>query len=203
MRRVSLMILAAGCSSRLGQPKQLLSYRGRSLVRHAAETGLLSICDSVVVVLGAYADEVARELRPLPVKIAHNPNWNAGMGASIRTGVQALTTGIFRGAYPDAVVITVCDQPFITAQDIDDIVRAHLISNSGIVASQYNETIGVPALFSRQYFSELLSLPDGAGAKSVMLRHADDLQEVALPGGSFDVDTADDFEKLQAYSHSS
>ncbi len=86
----ALMILAAGASTRLGQPKQLLPFRGRSLLRHAAETALASVCRPVVVVLGAFAERLRHELNGLPVQVAMNLQWKEGMSSSIRAGLKAL-----------------------------------------------------------------------------------------------------------------
>src|SRR5580692_2476743 len=109
--RVALILLAAGPSTRLGQPKQLLPFRGRSLLRHAAETALASSCRPVVVVLGASAERMKSELTDLPVMIAVNSGWESGMGSSIRAGLEALTNGKNADAGVGAVVIMVCDQP--------------------------------------------------------------------------------------------
>ena len=89
---IGVIILAAGGSSRMGSPKQLLSYRGQSLVRHAANAALESVADRVVVVIGGYADEVRNELEALPLSIVENRSWQTGMSSSIRAGLQELTS---------------------------------------------------------------------------------------------------------------
>ena len=131
--RIALILLAAGASTRLGRPKQLLGFRGRSLLRHAAETALASVCRPVVVVLGALADRLQTELTALPVTVALNPAWAEGMAKSIRAGLKEVSS---KTPGPDAVVIMLCDQPLITAGMLDQLVSMHRSSGMGIVASE-------------------------------------------------------------------
>jgi len=113
----------------LGQPKQLLSFRGRSLLRHAAETALASVCRPVVVVLGAFAERLNGELSGLPVTVAMNLQWAEGMSSSIRAGLKALAA---ESAGPNAVVIMLCDQPLVSAQFLNRLVAVHQSSGKGI-----------------------------------------------------------------------
>ncbi len=190
---VGLLLLAAGGSSRLGQPKQLLPYRGRTLLRHAAETALLSLCRPVVVVLGAQPDRLRSELTGLEVLIADNPAWEQGMGTSIRAGLAALGTSAPEGA---GVVLMLCDQPLIAPASLDALIQSHLDTGSPLVASEYGGTRGVPAFFSRALFAELRALPDAQGAKPILARHASETIALPLPAGVWDVDTAADYERL-------
>ncbi|MGD0412845.1 MAG: nucleotidyltransferase family protein [Verrucomicrobiota bacterium] len=189
----ALMILAAGASARLRQPKQLLPFRGRSLLRHAAETALASVCRPVVVVLGAYAERLHGELSGLPVTVAMNPQWTEGMSSSIRAGLKALAPG---SAGPNAVIIMLCDQPLISAQFLDRLVAVHQSSGKGIVAAAYGGEGGAPALFSRAYYPELAALRGSRGAKAVIVRHAKDAERIALPEAGMDVDRREDLPRL-------
>ncbi len=189
----ALMILAAGASTRLGRPKQLLPFRGRSLLRHAAETALASSCRPVVVVLGALADRLKGELRGLPVTVAINPQWNEGISSSIRAGLKALAP---EGAGPNAVLIMLCDQPLISAQFLDRLVAVHQSSGSGIVAAEYEGGAGVPALFSRAYYSELAALSGNRGAKPVIVKHAKHAERIPLPEAAMDIDRPEDIQRL-------
>src|SRR5688572_30590187 len=110
MTRVGAVILAAGSSSRMGGPKQVLRFREHSLLRSAAIAALGAGCSPVVVVTGAYAAVSRRELAGLDVHEAFNPRWEAGMASSIRAGVEGLCF-----AEPDAAVFLLCDQPYVTA----------------------------------------------------------------------------------------
>src|SRR5919202_6946675 len=113
---VGLLILAAGASSRMGTPKQLLPYRGRSFVRHIVEVTIASVCQPIAVVLGANAERIKPEISHLPVQIVENQQWTEGMSSSIRAGLEALLT---TNQNLDAVAIALCDQPFFSSQLLD------------------------------------------------------------------------------------
>jgi molybdenum cofactor cytidylyltransferase len=193
VRQIGLIILAAGGSSRLGSPKQLLPFKGRTLLRHAVETALATVCRPVVVVLGSKPEMIEAELTDLPVVIARNPNWTEGMGTSIRTGLRQLISE--DPGQVDGVLLMVCDQPFIRCADIDRVCSAFKETGRGIVSSAYSGTFGVPVLFSSKYFSELDALPPGAGARALIARHEADHHSIRLPEAALDVDTAEDYEK--------
>ncbi len=193
LRPVGLVILAAGGSTRLGRPKQLLPYRGRSLLRHTAETAVASVCRPVVVVLGAHAANMEGETCGLPVRVVENSLWRQGMATSLRRGLQALETG---DAGTAAVVIALCDQPLVTVQVIDALVLAYRTEGRPIIASAYAGCLGVPALFDRSLFPELRALTGDEGARRIITRHAKDVHGVPLPGGALDLDTPEDCERL-------
>lgn len=192
---VGLILLAAGGSSRLGHPKQLLPYRGRTLLRHAAETALLCVCRPIIVVLGALPDRMRLELAGLEVSAMDNPAWERGMGSSIRTGLAALEVSA-----PDVngVVLMLCDQPLLTPASLDALIQSHLATGSPLVASEYGGTRGVPAFFSRALFPEMRALKGAQGAKAVIARHEADSVGLPLPAGVWDVDTAEDYERLRS-----
>lgn len=192
---VGVVILAAGASTRMGTPKQLLPLQGRSFLRQAAETALASVCQPIIVVLGAYAEQLRQEVENLPVQVVENLRWAEGMSSSVWAGVAALD------ATPDkisAVVLTLCDQPFVSAQVINQIVEAYHVTGKPIVASEYAGTLGVPALFSRTFFSELKALRRGEGAKQVITKHAHEVFGVPFPEGAIDIDTPKDYEQFQS-----
>lgn len=190
-----LILLAAGGSSRLGHPKQLLPYRGRTLLRHAAETALASVCRPIVAVLGAQADHLRPEMAGLEVLIVENPEWEQGMGSSIRTGLAALEMSA-----PDVsgVLLMLCDQPLLSPKALDALVRSHLDTGSPLVASEYGGTRGVPAFFSRALFPELRALKAAQGARAVIAAHASEMVALPLPAGIWDVDTAADYARLRS-----
>lgn len=192
---IGLILLAAGGSSRLGHPKQLLPYRGRTLLRHAAETALASVCRPIVAVLGAQADHLRPEMAGLEVLIVENPGWEEGMGSSIRIGLAALEMSA-----PDVsgVLLMLCDQPLLSPKALDALVRSHLDTGSPLVASEYGGTRGVPAFFSRALFPELRALKDAQGARAVIAAHASEAVTLPLPAGVWDVDTAADYARLRS-----
>ncbi len=192
---VGAVVLAAGSSSRMGGPKQTLRYRGESLLRRAALAALGAGCRPVVVVTGAHAELSRRELEGLDVREEFNPGWEAGMASSIRAGVEALLSADPRAA---AAVLMLCDQPHATADVIYGLVEAHRAGGRPVVASVYGGSFGVPALFARSLFAELARLEGAAGAKQVIRRHASEAHFLPFPGGEVDVDTPDDFSRLNA-----
>ncbi len=119
--KVGGLLLAAGGSSRLGQPKQLLQFKGKTLLRHAAEAMAGSMCDPVVVVLGAETERSANEIEGLPVVACVNENWQIGMSSSIKAGLAKLCREIEPDI--DAVLISLCDQPFVTRRNAGPVRR--------------------------------------------------------------------------------
>ncbi|WP_345223516.1 nucleotidyltransferase family protein [Hymenobacter koreensis] len=193
---VAALLLAAGASTRMGRPKQLLPYQGRTLVRHAAETALAAGCAPVVVVTGALHDELAAELRGLPVRLVQNKVWAAGMGTSIGVGVQAVEE-----LAPDAaaVLLLLSDQPLVTTDFLRQLLQAW--QQSGLpVATGYADTVGVPAVFGRMVWPQLLALPAEAGAKPLLQRLGDELGVVLFAAAATDVDTPEQYAALLAHA---
>jgi molybdenum cofactor cytidylyltransferase len=194
---ISLIILAAGGSTRLGRPKQLVVFRGETLLRHAAKTALASVVDGpVIVVLGNESNHLKKNLSDLPVEIVVNANWKFGLGSSIRAGMEALRDG--RRA--DAVLMMVCDQPMVTPELLNTLIDNFKMFGAPIGATQYGKTIGVPALFAKNYFDDLLSLEDDQGAKKIISSNLNISTVVPFLEGIADVDTEDDVAGLERYS---
>jgi len=187
--KVGALLLAAGGSSRMGRGKQLLVYQGETLLRRAAETLLASTCSPLVVVLGAEFEEIKKEIEDLQIHIVHNENWQAGMSSSIKTGLVRLLQA---GPDTSAVIITLCDQPDVTASHIGQLAKKFRETGSGIVAAAYSGTTGVPALFARRYFDELLNIEGDRGARNLIRSASADLSTVQIPEAAFDIDTAED-----------
>lgn len=195
MANVGALILAAGESSRLGRPKQLIRFRGKSLVRRIVDAADEAGCSPIAVVLGSEGKKVARELEQTSAAIVENEDWQNGIGASIRAGMQSL---IDHAPSLDAVVLLVCDQPLVETEVIKQIITRYGETETMIVASSYSGTLGVPALFGRSHFDELLTLPDDSGAKSIILSKRELVAEFPFPQGKIDIDTLADYERLIA-----
>jgi molybdenum cofactor cytidylyltransferase len=193
----AILLLAAGSSSRLGQPKQLLPYQGRTLLRRAAETAVAAAAGApVVVVTGALHAELLPELAGLPVQAVRNPNWAAGMGASIQIGLRCLSALL--SAAPAGVTVMLCDQPFVTSALLAELRATHARTGRPIVASAYSHTQGVPVYFAAEALPLLRALPVGAGAGQLLRRHAALVAAVPFPLGAVDVDTPEQYTALLA-----
>lgn len=188
-----VVILAAGASTRLGEPKQQLLFQGQTLLQRAVQTALASGCAPVALVLGANYEKLLPELDDYPVAVVKNPEWQEGMSSSIRTGLRAL---LQQEPILSACIFMVCDQPYVDAPVLKKLVEAKQEGQSGIVASVYKDTFGTPVLFGQVYFPELLALQGQEGAKKVILKHRADVTDVAFPAGAIDIDTAADYAAL-------
>ena len=193
METFGVIILAAGASTRLGEPKQLLQYNGRSLIKHATETALQVIASPVVVVLGAQSQILSNELADLPVLVVENKKWENGMASSIHTGLSTIK-GL--NCIVDNIILMVCDQPFVSASLLRELIASRQKESTGVVACKYSDTLGIPVLFNKKYYDELLKLEGAEGAKKLLNKYAVDVSTVSFPLGFIDIDTAHDYEKL-------
>ncbi len=187
--KVAALVLAAGGSARLGQPKQLLRFQGQTLVRRAVEAARAAGCFPIVAVVGRDHEAIAAELRDSPAEIVPNDSWKRGLGSSIRAGVKALRAS-------PAIIILACDQPFVDAHLLEQLIRAREETGKSIVASAYAGTLGVPVLFAQEHFAELLSLRDAEGAKSIFSIRPEAVASVSFPAGAADIDQAADYARL-------
>ena len=189
---VDALVLAAGTSSRLGRLKQLLPYGDTTLLGHAIATARAAGVRRVGVVVGAHAADVAAEaMRARADLVAENADWAAGMGSSLRVGTRVLTEE--HAQPPDALLVLLCDQPLVTSSDLQRLL-AH--GSDAVVASAYDGTTGVPALFPRHRFAALAALDGATGAKA-LLRGAD-VVRVECPSAAIDIDTEADWSRLAA-----
>ncbi len=193
VKNIGAAILAAGESSRLGRPKQLIQFRGKSFILRTVDAASEVGCSPVAVVLGRDRKKIEDELAGTRVAIVKNENWRAGIGTSIRAGVQNLLS---QTSNLEGIVLLVCDQPFADAGVIKGLIGLRQKTNKSIVASAYAETLGVPAFFDHSCFEELLALSDDSGAKSIILRDRKRVAELRFPEGNIDIDTEEDYEKL-------
>lgn len=196
MPNIGIIILAAGASKRLGQAKQILTYQGKSLIRHIAEVAINSQCQPIVVVLGAYFETIEPHLIDLNIRIVYNQQWSTGMASSIRSGLNAIET-----IAPDieAIVLMLCDQPFVSLNLINRLISRYQTTNCNIVASKYAGILGVPALFDKKLFSQLALLQGDIGARKIIHQHYSSCSSIDFFEGVIDIDTLEDYQRLQEH----
>jgi molybdenum cofactor cytidylyltransferase len=185
--------LAAGSSSRMGRPKQLLPYHGKSLLEHTVDTANDADADPVIVVLGASAEILEKELDEKKVHIADNQEWKEGMASSVRCGI---TTLLHIAPSVNGVIIMVCDQPFVSSALLNELIAVQKNTGKAIVTSQYENAIGPPALFHKSIFPELMKLKGDAGARKIMEQRSNDVATVLFKKGDIDIDTEADYRSL-------
>lgn len=196
--KTGIIVLAAGSSSRLGKPKQLLRYNDKSLVQHTADEAITAAGSPVVVVTGSDSKLVETELKDREVQLVYNPDWREGMGTSISAGLTELLS-----LHPELenVIISVCDQPYISSALFRELIEKSSSSTTtspgkSIVASSYKGTKGVPVLFGKEHFDDLLVLTGKHGAKNLLFDFADDVEVVIFEKGAIDIDTSEDYNRL-------
>lgn len=189
---IGSVILAAGASTRFGSPKQLLVYDGDPLVRRAANAALAAGTSPVIVVLGANAPIVAREISNLPgVRTIVNQHWESGLASSLATGVRAL----METAGCDALLVMLADQPGVDAKALRKLMDEFDDKNR-IIAASYLDTIGVPAIFGCEHAEELMQMTGDRGAGQWLRDHRHQVKTIPLPEAALDIDSPRDAEQL-------
>jgi len=189
-----IVILAAGASTRLGKPKQLLQYRGKTLLAHAINEAVNSNADAIVVILGKNADLFKKEIDERKVRVAINSSWEEGMASSLRLGLDTLLND---KPYIDAVIFMVCDQPHVLSSILNELIVTQQKTTKQIVTCNYGDSIGPPALFHKKYFKDLMKLSGDTGARMIIQQNMNDMTTILFPEGEIDIDTEEDYEKLK------
>ena len=177
----------------MGRPKQLLPYNGKSLLEHTVDTANDAEANPVIVVLGANATLLEKEIDEKKVHIVENKEWEEGMASSIRCGLNTL---LQIAPSADAVILMVCDQPFVSASLLNELITTQKNSGKLIVSSQYENAIGPPALFYKTIFPELMDLKGDAGARKIVEQHSNDTTTVLFTKGSIDIDTEEEYKAI-------
>lgn len=187
---VHVLVLAAGASRRLGEPKQLVKIRGRPALHIVLQQAVAVAGNAVTVVVGAHAAQLSYLLSHTPASAVLNKHWEEGIAASIRCGLAAVPPGA------TAVLIMLGDQVCVTKDDLQRLLDAWKGQDSVIAAASYEGTVGVPAIFPRAYFPELAELRGDVGAQRVLRRNASRLVRVPMPSAAMDLDTPEDLAAL-------
>ena len=191
--KTGLILLAAGSSSRLGRPKQLIEFQGKKLIKKAIDEAQKSKTDSLVVVLGWNPELIKTGFDSSQTSCVINESWEDGMASSMQSGLRFL----LEKEQLDQVILMLVDQPYVESNLLDRLILEKERTRKGIVACAYFETSGVPAIFDQKYFEELLKLKGSDGAKKVILRNKADAFEIDFPLGAVDLDTEEDLERLE------
>ncbi|TKJ29851.1 MAG: molybdenum cofactor cytidylyltransferase [Chloroflexi bacterium B3_Chlor] len=188
--RMAVIVLAAGESRRFGSPKQLLPWGEATMLEHVVDTALESAVDETIVVLGHRAERIGKLLRNRPVRVVINQDWQGGLSTSVRAGLQALPANY------EACLFLLGDQPNVTPQLIDTILKRYRRTLAPVVAPSYRGRRGNPVLFSNSLFPELLTMEGDQGGREVIRRHQDEMETVEAEQEDLflDIDTVADYE---------
>jgi molybdenum cofactor cytidylyltransferase len=191
--QVAAVVLAAGGSERMGQPKQLLPLGGQPMVCRVTERVCAAGLAQVVVVVGAHADAVSQALGNLAVEIVVNRAWAGGLSTSLRAGVGALRSEI------QAAIVVLADQPALAPSLLRALVARYQATGALIVAPFYQGQRGNPMLFDRMLFPELSAIEGDRGGRELLARYRDQLERVEIddPALLIDVDTLQDYERIR------
>jgi molybdenum cofactor cytidylyltransferase len=187
---VAGIILAAGASSRMGQAKQLLKWQGKTLLQHTIETAQQSALSPLVVVLGARASQIQAHLVNCQAEIILNEKWESGMGSTIAAGLKYALQ--LRPELEGACFL-LTDQPYLRPPIITEMLRQFRRTGAVGVAARYKDTLGVPALFHQQLFTELLALDGQRGAQPLLRKYAREIESISFPKGAIDMDYPEDW----------
>jgi molybdenum cofactor cytidylyltransferase len=192
--KIGVIVLAAGASRRLGFPKQLVEFKGKPLLQHSMDVAESLEFDCRILMLGSKAETIGKELKIRNFTIVINEQWGLGMGTSISKGVSA---ALNVKSDLDHILILLSDQPFVTKEKIQELIRIQLENKKPATFSEYTGEVGVPAIFSKETFSDLMMLKKDQGAKKLILDEKISFETIKFEGGNFDVDTAKDVELLK------
>lgn len=191
---LAAILLAAGPSSRLGHPKQLVRFEGETLVRRAANLLVDAVEGPVVVVCGCESRRVSEQVNDLPVQTVTNPDWELGMGGSISFGAR------FVPRFSDGIMVAVCDQWLLNRDDLDRLLGAWRSARQRIHAACWSEgaahVSGPPVIFPGRLHGELKGLEKSRGARQVIDRHMDSVDFIELESASCDLDRPEDLSRL-------
>lgn len=191
---IAIVVLAAGASKRMGSPKQLLKWGDGTLIGNAIETVSKLASNELIVVLGAHYELIKNVIQTSPVTILNNENWEKGLGSTIAFAVEYLQNS---KSNVDGVLITLCDQPLITADFLNLFISKFQSGKNQILATSYgNDKQGVPVLFDKVYFNDLEKLNSDEGAKEILKKYSSHMEALTPPMDNKDLDTSEEYTAL-------
>ncbi len=189
---IAAIILAAGGSERMGRVKQLLPWKGESLVRHVASSALMAGIEKVVVVVGASGKEIQAGMRDMPLEFVNNPNWSIGQSSSIHTGLVALPDGI------GGAIFLLADQPQISPTLLRTLIEKHSHTLAPIIAPLVDGQRGNPVLFDRNTFTDLQAIRGDKGGRVLFSKYPVEWIDWHDDSVLLDIDTEEDYQRLLA-----
>jgi molybdenum cofactor cytidylyltransferase len=190
--KIALLIIAAGRSARLGQPKQLLSFKNTFLLDYIINECQTSEVGDIFVVLGANRELIEPKLNHSTLKdIFYNSNWADGMGTSIACGISNIKDKNY-----DGVIVLLADQPFFTSNLLIQIIEHQINTLAKIIVSKYRKGMGPPTFFDKSLFEKLSKLKDDIGAKPIIKQYFNEIETVDFEKGNLDIDTVHDLKWL-------
>ncbi|MCP9747011.1 NTP transferase domain-containing protein [Lacihabitans sp. CS3-21] len=188
---IGVVILAAGESKRMGVPKQILPIFGIPMLKYLVDEVLDTEAHPVTVVVGANKTKIVPLLENIPIGIIDNPDWQKGMGSSIKMGLVGsylITKGF------DGLIFMTSDMPFVNAEVINKLIKtAREFPDKTIIASKYAGTLGIPVLYKKERFEDILDMKPEHGAKQFFNKYADEIVPVDFNLGAIDLDTKEDY----------
>ena len=189
-----VLILAAGKASRMGRPKQLLKWKNTNLLQHTINTAKAANPLKIILILGAYHDQILNELDTNGITVHFNSLWQKGMGQSLAFGLKK---AIIDFNNLNSILILLADQPLITINHIKKIMSSFKPHQQQIITTSYlDRTFAAPTLFDSYYFTELLQLKDDIGAKEIIKKHFDKVKTIPSDNPYSDIDTWQDYKDL-------
>lgn len=189
------IILAAGASSRMGHSKQLIKVEGQTLIAKAVNTARAAGANEIIVVAGLNHELIKNEVKNPSVHLVVNASPEKGMGSSLKCGLN-FTLNKFPSC--DSAMILVCDQPLLSSTHLQRMVDERIKTNTLIVSSFYQGKNGVPALFHKSIFDQLLKIDDHHGAKKIIEQNPTLVKSIDFPEGAVDLDTPDDWNNFKS-----
>jgi len=199
LSKLAVLLLAAGSSSRMGVPKQLLKWNNTTLLNHAINTVKQIDQNEIVLVLGAHFDEITSKIDASNITVIFNEDWKKGLGNSIACGIKYIKESL---PDIDSVLIQLADQPLIDSNFLNKMIEYYQLDTDKIICTSYqNKRLGVPAIFNKTNFEELSKLNHDKGAKDLLNDNSENI--LFLDGTNLisDIDTLEDYEALYKLFH--
>ncbi len=192
---IGVVILAAGGSSRLGRPKQLVQFKGKALLQHAIDQVVQLEVGPSVVVLGGSKEQISSRIDSKGLQVVLNSDWQLGIASSMQVGFEQILSNERK---IDHIMFVLSDQPFLEVSQLKRLVKTHLSGNRMATYSEYDGVLGVPAIFSQAAFPFLETLKGDQGAKKLTTMKGFEFETEPFEKGLFDIDTEEDVGKLKS-----